>query len=219
MEISGFLYDAGRFALKNRQIADTALLQLYSSGLMFAPKNSTIKRQFQNELAAWTQLPRVEETWSAEIQILEGHSDVVWSVVFSPGGQLLASCSGDKTIRLWDTNTGELRLTLNGYSGSVRCVAFSPDGQLLASGSSNTTVRLWDVNTGELHHTLEGHFDWVWSEANVELSILDKQWDFFRGKKVLWLPPDFHPSCLVFRAGTLALGHLSGGVSFISHFA
>ena len=88
----------------------------------------------------------------------------------------------------------------------------------LASGSEDRTVRLWDASTGELRQTLRGHSDWVWSEANVELSILDKQWAFFRVKRVLWLPPDFRPICLAFRAGTLALGGSPGGVSFISGF-
>jgi WD40 repeat protein len=49
-------------------------------------------------------------------QTLEGHSDSVRSVAFSPDGQLLASSSADNTIKLWDPTTGELRQTLEGHS-------------------------------------------------------------------------------------------------------
>lgn len=63
-----------QFVLNNQQIADSAPLQLYS-GLIFAPKNSTIRKQFHSELAAWRRLPRVDENWSVELQTLEGHSN------------------------------------------------------------------------------------------------------------------------------------------------
>ena len=77
---------------------------------------------------------------------LEGHSDPVLSLVFSPDGRTLASGSSDSTIRLWDAKTGELLRTLAGHSRSVFSVAFSPNGQTLASGSYQT-IRLWDLSS------------------------------------------------------------------------
>jgi WD40 repeat protein len=73
---------------------------------MFAPKDSIIRKIFNDELSSWCYLPKVEGSWSAELQTLEGHSDWVRSVAFSPDGQLLASGSDDKTIKLWDPTTG-----------------------------------------------------------------------------------------------------------------
>jgi WD40 repeat protein len=69
------------------------------------------------------------------VQTLEGHIDFVIAMVFSPDGQLLASVSRDRTVRLWDSATGSTVQTLKGYITEINAVAFSPDGQLLASAS------------------------------------------------------------------------------------
>ncbi|OJJ65575.1 hypothetical protein ASPBRDRAFT_100228, partial [Aspergillus brasiliensis CBS 101740] len=152
------LLDARRFILKFAQIADMAPLQLYSSGLIFAPHKTLIRETFERELPAWlSRGPKVEEFWDPEMQTLEGHSGMVHSVAFSNNGQLLASGSGDCTIKLWNAATGALKHTLKGHSESVYSVAFSNDGQLLASSSYDSTIKLWDTATGALKYTLEGH--------------------------------------------------------------
>jgi WD40 repeat protein len=149
---------------------------------------------------------------------LEGHSDWVRSIAFSPNGQLLASSSDDKTIKLWDPITGELQQTLEGHSDRVHLVAFSPNGQQLASGYDDKTIKLWDPITGKLRQTLKGHTNWVWPETNVVISIQENQWICYQGEKMLWLPSEYRPICLTVRDGILALGHSSGRVSFVSRF-
>jgi WD40 repeat protein len=81
---------------------------------------------------------------------LEGHSDWVRALAFSPGGCHLALGSFDRTIILWNPTKGSLCSTLQGHDGTVTTLAFSPDSLLLASGSDDKTVRLWEVKTGKL---------------------------------------------------------------------
>jgi WD40 repeat protein len=80
----------------------------------------------------------------------------VLSVAFSPDGKRVVSGSEDKTIRIWDAQTGHPVLEpLEGHTDLVLSVAFSPDGKRVVSGSGSDdkTIRIWDAQTG--HPVLE----------------------------------------------------------------
>ena len=76
----------------------------------------------------------------------KGHSKAVNSVSFSPDGKQIVSASGDKTLKVWDAQTGKETLTLEGHSDVVGSVRFSPDGKRIVSGSGDKTVRIWDIS-------------------------------------------------------------------------
>ncbi len=117
-------------------------------------------------------------------------NDSVTSVAFSPDGQMIASGSDDRTIKLlglrrteglsWDSiyeksssdspeNPVVDPLVLTGHEARVWSVAFSPNSQMLASGSDDRTIRLWDLSQTQeepkLIQVLEAHNFWVSSVA------------------------------------------------------
>ena len=107
---------------------------------------------------------------------LHEHLDRVFCVTYSKANniftennhsqnQILASCSADGSIKIWQVGCCESLRTLRAHSGGVYSVAFSSDGKILVSGGADKTINLWDCYTGELLNTLKGHSRGVLSVA------------------------------------------------------
>jgi WD40 repeat protein len=88
---------------------------------------------------------------SASPTVLRGHQGLILSLAYSPSGRWLASGSHDRTIRIWDTLTGESVQTLQGHSDHIAQLVFLTEQRLL-SGSYDLTLREWNwvENTSQI---------------------------------------------------------------------
>jgi len=112
-------------------------------------------------LLVWSLL-REEGNYGVPRRSLHGHNHFVQDVVLSSDGQFALSASWDKTLRLWDLNTGVTTRRFVGHTGDVLSVSFSADNRQIVSGSRDKTIKLWNT-LGECKYTIteEGHSEWV----------------------------------------------------------
>ena len=100
-----------------------------------------------------------------------GHAGEVYTVATLPGGQMVATGSYDRTVKLWDIESGTCLNTFEGHTNMVRAVAaVSPT--MIVSGSRDKTVRLWDITTGECVQVLIGHTHRVRAVSAVSQSLV-----------------------------------------------
>ncbi|MFW9806735.1 MAG: WD40 repeat domain-containing protein [Candidatus Thorarchaeota archaeon] len=81
------------------------------------------------------------------------------SIAFSPKGDIIATGSVERVVKLWDIRSGECLARFEGHEYPVLSLSFSPDGDKIVSGSGDTTLMIWDVENqtpGPIHH-MKGH--------------------------------------------------------------
>jgi tetratricopeptide (TPR) repeat protein len=89
------------------------------------------------------------------------HGDAVVSIAYAPDGLRAISASWDKTLRLWDVESGKELRVYEGHQWLIHAVVFSPDGKHFLYGSEDQTTRLCEVETGQEVRRFEGHTSWV----------------------------------------------------------
>ncbi|KAK4231810.1 WD40-repeat-containing domain protein [Podospora fimiseda] len=85
---------------------------------------------------------------------LLGHHNYIYSLAFSPKGNILASGSYDEAVFLWDVRAGRLMRSLPAHSDPVSGIGFCRDGTLVVSCSTDGLIRIWDTSTGQCLRTL-----------------------------------------------------------------
>ncbi|CAG8602914.1 3965_t:CDS:2 [Ambispora leptoticha] len=150
---------------------------------------------------------------------LKGHTDRVWSVAWSPTSNILASCGGDRTVRLWVPTTSELsqwnctNVLEGAHTRTIRSAAWSPNGRYLATASFDATTGIWERDANGA--TLEGHENetksvawsasgalvatcgrdksvWIWEvEADNDFECISVQQEHTQDvKMVIWHPSE-----------------------------
>lgn len=146
-------YDDGNVKLWNMQTREPSsvfkICEKEVLALSFSPDEKT--------LAAGCSDGKIQLWRSQKLAVtLNGHSGPVRSLVFSSDGKL-ASGSEDKTVRVWDSITGQQLWVSDAHKDGILAVAFSNDATKLASASKDKTVKLWDVTTAQKLVELVGH--------------------------------------------------------------
>ncbi len=130
------------------------------------------------------------ETGEVVCQYSQDGIEWITSVAWSPRGDRVALACQDRTIRVLDAASGELRHVLNGHTGGVVYVSWNQDGSRIASGGTDHTVRIWSPDTGAMLLTLTGHRDHVqavtWSPNGLRLASASadgdvRLWDAYAG--------------------------------------
>ena len=132
----------------------------------------------------------VERNWrnnKCTVRTLKGHKDGVMCVQFCESKNRLMSGSYDRTVHVWNLETGELVQVLKGHMRCVRALQF--DDAKLVTGSMDNTLKIWNYHTGQCIRTLQGHTDGVVSlhfDSRILVSgSADKNlkvWNFLTGE-------------------------------------
>ncbi|OOO09156.1 WD-40 repeat-containing protein [Aspergillus oryzae] len=196
-----FVRDARRFAVSFRSVYEKAPLQIYASALLFAPQESIIRREFEEEIPAWiSQKPSAPQYYSPLLHTIPKPSrDPITQLKFSPDSRLMAVVSSymySHVCRLWDTSTWVCVKSFEDQ-GNIRDAAFSPDSKQLATVSEAGSVRLWNTHTGRstFLESASSAMTFVVFSSNGERLVAKshgeiKAWDLVSEKLLLEIPDE-----------------------------
>jgi WD40 repeat protein len=120
------------------------------------------------------------------VRTFVGHTEGITSICISADNRLALSASRDKSVRLWDVQSGQCLRTFEGHTSSVNSVCFSSDHTWALSGSSDHSIILWEIATGRCVRKFEGHSD----NVNCVCLSSDNKWALSGGGSLLPLDHD-----------------------------
>ncbi|KAI8371348.1 WD40-repeat-containing domain protein [Radiomyces spectabilis] len=159
---------------------------------------------------------------------LNGHAGDVYSVKYHPNQEHVVTGGYDKTVRLFDVNTGAIVKTFPGHQLAVTKTIFNPLGNLVISGSKDNTIKFWDIVSGLCIRTISSHLGEVTSvEMNSSGTLLlssskdnsNRLWDVRMVRPIRKLKGHQNTSKNFVRAGfannNLIVGGSEDGVVYI----
>ncbi|EGX46242.1 hypothetical protein AOL_s00110g66 [Orbilia oligospora ATCC 24927] len=189
-EDSKFFYDIRRFVQYHYATIAEAPLQIYSSAILFSPKESIVAKLFSDSIPDWVIAvgggENIDKGWGPLIKTFRTRPPVdltlsrrlgidrVTLIAVSVDGKYLASSpasSNSNGITIWDFTSGVILKELEGHSGTVRALAFSASTAELASASDDTSIRIWNIMSGENQLLFQGRdiISLAWLVGNNEL--------------------------------------------------
>jgi pleiotropic regulator 1 len=137
-----------------------------------APPNANVSTAQKNlpssSLVRKQTIVQIKPEWHAPwklMRVISGHLGWVRALAVEPENKWFASGAGDRTIKIWDLATGNLRLTLTGHISTVRGLAVSPRHPYLFSCGEDKMVKCWDLETNKVIRHYHGHLSGVYTLA------------------------------------------------------
>ena len=172
------------YTMEGRQVNHSIQDGSYVRAMSFSPDGKKLACATDDDI-------RVYDVASSTLVLgpIEGHENYLSCVLWSCDGSRLFSASDDKTIRCWNSDTGEqIGHPWTGHTRVIRSLSLPPDGWVLASASWDATVRFWDTTTGNpigQHLQHDKGVEAVRFSPSGE-SVTSAGWD---GKIYLWRLP------------------------------
>ncbi|XP_073013657.1 autophagy-related protein 16 [Typha latifolia] len=154
---------------------------------------------------------------------IHAHEGGCGSIVFQHNSDKLISGGQDRTVKIWDTQTGALNSTLHGCLGSVLDLSVTSDNKYIIAACSSNNLYVWETSGGRIRHTLTGHVNKVCSVdtsrtssclvASASLDHTIKIWDLHTGYCTNTIMSSSNCSALSFMdKDTICSGHVDGNL-------
>lgn len=136
------------------------------------PQRNTAGSQLVRRDAVRQERPEWHPPWTL-MRVISGHLGWVRSLAVEPDNMWFASGAGDRTIKIWDLASGNLKLTLTGHISSVRGLAVSLRHPYLFSCGEDKMVKCWDLETNKVIRHYHGHLSGVYTlDLHPTLDVL-----------------------------------------------
>ncbi|GAQ83201.1 WD repeat-containing protein [Klebsormidium nitens] len=138
-----------------------------------APGNMALSTLGSKDQFSAQVLKRLPSKWPKPVwhppwklyRVISGHLGWVRSVAFEPGNEWFVTGSADRTIKVWDTASGQLKLTLTGHIEQVRGLAVSSRHPYMFSAGDDKQVKCWDLEYNKVIRSYHGHLSGVYCLA------------------------------------------------------